>query len=254
MFHTVAFSQALTTTNVGTLVTPVVDSTVTINGNNLLIPDKINQLFAAFGFSTVGTAATKVQVQTPSLREVFWPSLSPIINAATPDANALIPSFMDNPIPLQTQEGLNIQSDALSTATAGQQGAVVFLSDGKRTPVTGSKIFTMRATTAIVLSANTWVNGQFTFDQPLPVGNYDVVGMRAEGTGLMAARLVFVGPSAVTRPGCPGNATALTRDLEDFRYGRSGVWGTFFSITPPSLDCLGATGTTQVIYLDLVPR
>lgn len=254
MFHTIAFSQALTTTNVGTLVTPVVDSTVTINGNNLLIPEKINQLFAGFGFSTAGTAATKVQVQTPSLREVFWPSLSPIVNATTPDANSLIPSFMDNPIPLQTQEGLNIQTDALSTATAGQQGAVIFLSDGKRAPVQSSKIYTMRFTTAIALSANSWVNGSLTFDQPLPVGNYDVVGLRVEGTGLMAARLVFVGQSAITRPGCPGNATALTRDLEDFRYGRSGVWGTFFSITPPSLDCIGATGTTQVGYLDLIPK
>lgn len=254
MFHTMAFSQALTTTNVGTLVTPVVDSTVTINGNNLLVPDKVNQLFAAVPFSTAGTAMTKAQIQTPSLREVFFPSLSPIVNQATPDTNSLIPSFMDNPIPLNTTEGMNFQSDALSTATAGQQGCIVFMSDGKRVPVSSSKIYTMRFTTAIVQSANNWVNGALTFDQPLPVGNYDVVGMRVEATGLMAARLVFVGQSAITRPGCPGNATALTRDLEDFRYGRSGVWGTFFSITPPSLDVLGATGTTQIGYLDLIPK
>lgn len=254
MFHTVAFSMALTTTNVGTLVTPVVDPTVTITGNNLLIPDKLNMFFGAIPFTTTGTAPTTAQIQTPSLRETFFPTLSPAIAQATPDVNAFIPDQFDSPIQLKTAEGMNYQSDALSTTTAGQQGAIVFLADGKRNPAVNSSIFTIRATAAITQVANSWVNGVLTFGQSLPVGNYDVVGMRVEAAGLLAARLVFVGPSAIVRPGCPGNASGTTRDVIDFRRGRLGVWGTFYSVTPPSLEVLGATGTSQVVYLDLVPR
>lgn len=254
MFHTVAFSQGLSTTNVGTLCTPIVDPTITINGNNLLIPDKINQVFCAIPFSTAGTAATKAQIQTPSLREMFFPSLTPFEVSATLDTVPTVSEFMDNPLPLVTNEGMNYQSDALSAAAAGQQGCIVWLSDGPRSPIAKSKVFTMRATTTVTLVANNWVNGPFTFDQTLPVGNYDVVGMRAEGTGLLAARLVFIGASAVVRPGCPGFASIQKQDVFAFRMGRMGVWGTFYSLTPPSVDCLGATGTTQVFYLDLVPR
>lgn len=254
MFHTVAFSATMTSTNVGGLVTPVVDSTITINGNNLLIPDKINQVFGSFSQQTAASTVTKVQLQTPSLREVFYPSLTPNVLAATPDGVPTIFECFDNPIPLVTNEGLNLYSDASMAAPSGTYGGIVFLSDGPRTPVQKSKIYTMRATTAITLVANTWVNGSFTFDQTLPVGNYDVVGMRAQGTGLLAARLVFVGPSATTRPGCPGNVSGATMDFIAFRQGRLGVWGTFNNITPPSVDCIGATGTTQVFYIDLVPR
>lgn len=254
MFHTVAFSQAMVTTNVGTLVTPIVDSTVFISGNNLNIPAGVNNLFGAVPFVTTGGAATNVQAQSPSLRETYFPNLTPIEVGATLDQFPTVFELWDNPVPLVVNEGLNIQSDASSAATAGQQGAIVFLCDGPRTPVTKSKIFTMRATTAITLVANTWVNGAITFSQTLPVGKYAVVGMRAEGTGLLAARLVFIGASAVTRPGCPGSASSHTLDVISFRMGRLGNWGIFDSTTPPSIDALGVTGTSQVLYLDLVQQ
>lgn len=254
MFHTVAFSMALTTSTVAGLVTPVVDNTVFISGNNLNIPATVSQLFASAPFGTVGTAATSVQLQSPSLRETWFPNATPFQLNATLDTVPTVAEWFDNPIPLVVNEGLNVQSDASSAATAGQQGAIVWLSDGARQPVTKAKIFTMRATSAIIQVANSWVNGALTFNQTLPVGKYDVVGLRAEATGLLAARINFIGASAITRPGCPGNATARTQDTIAFRAGRLGVWGTFDSTTPPSMDVLGVTGTSQVYYLDLVAR
>lgn len=254
MFHTVAFSAALVTTNIGTLVTPVVDNTVFISGNNINVPAGINNYFGAVAFATASSAASNVQLQSPSLREVFFPSLTPVVIGNTVDLVPTITEAFDNPLPLVVNEGLNLQSNATSAATAGQAGAIVFLSDGPRTPVQKAKIFTIRATSAIIQAANTWVNGALTFGQTLPVGKYDVVGLRAEATGLLAARINFIGASAVTRPGCPGNATPQTLDFVAFRAGRLGVWGTFDSTTPPSMDVLGATGTSQVYYIDLVQR
>lgn len=254
MFHTVAFSANMTSTNLGGLITPVVDPTVTISGNNLLIPDKFNNLFGAAAFATAASTATNNQLQAPSLREVYFPNLTPSVLGATFAGVPDVYEIFDNPIPLQTNEGLNYYTDARLAAPTGQCGAIVFLSDGKRQPVQGQRVYTMRCTATIQSAVNAWTNGAMTFNQTLPVGNYDVVGMRAEGTGLYAARLVFVGASAVVRPGCPAVAVPGDLDLYEFRNGRLGTWGSFYSLTPPSIDILGGTSSSQVIYLDLVPR
>ena len=254
MFHTVAFSMAITSTNLGGLVTPVVDQTVTISGNNLQVPQQTPQLFGAASFAQASATGSIVQLQSPSLREVFFPSFSPQVEAASFAGYPNLIEMFDNPIPLEVNEGLNWYTDQAIAAPTGSVGGVVFLSDGSRKPVMGQRIYTARCTAAITQAANTWVNGAMTFNQTLPVGNYDVVGMRAEATGLYAARLIFVGPSAIVRPGCPGVAANTDLQQPEFRNGKLGVWGSFYSLTPPSLEVLGATGTTQVVYLDLVPR
>ena len=123
------------------------------------------------------------------------------------------------------------------------------MQDGPSAPVNG-EILTIRATASITLVDGVWTNGNITFDQVLPVGDYNIVGMRAEGTGLVAARLVIQGYP--WRPGIVGRTTVAQDDLDMMRFGRSGVLGTFNNNVPPTLDAIGATGTTQVIYLDLI--
>lgn len=253
-FHTVAFSATVPSVNLGTLVTPVVDNTVTIQGNNLLIPSTYNQLYGAAPFAPASSTVTSVQAQTPSLREMWFPNLTPVTLGATFAGKQHVVEWFDNPIPLETNEGLNIESDALLAAASGAYGSIVFLSDGKRQPISSQRIFTMRVTAAAALTVNTWVNAPVVFDQTLPVADYELVGLRAEGTGLLCARTVFIGASAITRPGVPGVAAATDIDLIEFRGGRMGSWGRFNSLTPPSFDFLGASGTSQVLYLDLIQR
>lgn len=254
MFHLVAFSAAESSVNLGGLVTPVVDATVTISGNNLLIPDKVTQIFGAASFAQASSTQTTAQLQSPSLREVFYPNLTPSLLATTFSGIPHINETFDNPIKLETNEGLNYYDDAYIAAPTTHHGCIVLLSDGPRQPIKNTNIYTLRATAALTQVAGTWVSGAMTFGQTLPVGNYDVVGMRVEATGLIAARLVFVGSSAVVRPGCPGLSGLTIMDFVEFRMGRIGTWGSFFSLTPPQLEVLGATGTAQVIYLDLIPR
>lgn len=255
MFHTVAYSQSITSSGTFQAINAVADPTVIVQASTqILVPKGFNQFWAAAPFAVANSAGTKAQLQSPSLRQVFFPTLTPRQVGATLDAFPHVHEQFDDPIAFAEAEGLQYFNDGGGDGvTARQTGAIVFLGDGPRKPTSG-KIYTMRATTSITLVAATWTNGAFTFDQTLPVGNYDVVGMRAEGTGLLAARLVFVGPSAIVRPGCLGNASGTTLDLYDFRFGRIGVWGSFYSIVPPSVDCLGATGTSQVFEIDLIPR
>jgi hypothetical protein len=154
----------------------------------------------------------------------------------------------DAPLPLAVDEAVNFAIEANPAAAAQQYGTVLF-ADGPQTPVTG-EIFTVRATGATTLAANTWVNGNLTLGQTLPAGRYQVVGMRARGTNLVAARLVF--SEQVARPGVLAVNAIGDQDPYWSRFGRMGVFGEFPNTIPPTVDCLGVTDTTQVFLLDLI--
>jgi len=252
--HLVAYGKSITTKGTSQAITPVPDNTVTISGNHIYVPDKYNQLVYAGALTKGAQAFTTAQLQSPSLRDMFYPDISPLHLGTNFTGAQQVTDYSQTPIPLVTNEGLDFYSDGGGDGSTAQYAyGLAWLADGAVQPAKGEMV-TVRCTAAITLSSATWVNGVLTISQTLPVGNYDVVGMRAEGSGLVAARLAFIGQSAVTRPGVTGVASPQIIQGNQFRYGNAGVFGTFNSITPPSLDALGDTGTAQVVYLDLIPR
>lgn len=253
--HLVAFGQSINPAAANTL-TPlnvVPDPTVTSNTNQLTVPDKYNQVVYSAAIGLLHSISL-AQLQSPSLREMFFPDIDPIATGSTFSSYPEIDLQPESPLSLRTNEQLQFYA-ATAAAAPGAQNVygLVGLSDGPLVPTKGA-IFSIHATSAITLAANTWVNGPLVFDQVLPVGNYDIVGMRAEGANLIAARLVFIGASALTRPGVPGCAGPTSVGSRHFRKGGVGVFGTFNSITPPSVDCLGATDTAQNYVFDLIAR
>jgi hypothetical protein len=126
----------------------------------------------------------------------------------------------------------------------------VWLCDAALAQVTG-EIFTVKASTSVTLSANQWTNAAITFAQTLPRGRYQVVGMRAKSTGLVAARLVF--PGYAWRPGCLGSAAYNNVERPEFRQGRMGVWGEFDHNVPPTVDFLSISADSNPeVWLDLI--
>jgi len=253
-FHLIAFYDSVLSSGTLQAITPVPDSTLTINGSLAYVPDKYNQVVGLL--ETTGGLASKpeARLQSPSLREMFYPAVTFFETISNALKYEQFNNFGDSPIQLVTNEGLEwYDNSGGNGSTAQAVYGLVWLADGKLAPSPG-KIYTMRATTAISAAAGAWVNGPLTFDQTLPVGVYDVVGMRVEATGAVGARLNFIGSSAVTRPGVAVSYNASTPDIQKFRRGNGGVFGEFSSITPPSLDLLGGTSTSQVVYLDLIKK
>jgi hypothetical protein len=249
--HLVAFAQSVTAAPAAIqALDPVPDATVTVAGKLMYVPSKYNQVIRAAILGKAGTL-TQAQLQAPSLRELFFPDLTPLRVGTEFTGDNDMYDLGSAPLQLVTSEGLEVLTDGNNTTTAVDEYGLVFLSDGPIQAAKG-KIYTMRATAGVALAARAWVNGPLTMDQSLPVGKYQILGMRAMGSGLVAARLVFIGPSAVTRPGVLGYAGEQTSGMEYFRFGRSGTFGEFDSVTPPSVDCLGDTGTAQTFELDLV--
>jgi hypothetical protein len=231
-----------------TLLNAIPDTQLYTNSTNIRVDPTVDMLASVYNNYIGGTTFTQSQITTPSLR-----ALAPIDvsenNLALP--TTVSPSLLDlyaSPKQLDGNESMTLGFNGSAGGVEPAYSVVDFV-DGPIKPV-GGNIFTVRATGAATLAAGTWVNTAVTFGTVLPAGNYIGVGMRAEGANLVAARAVFVG--STYRPGCPGVTAPKTPDYFQYRYGNLGVWGTFNINQPPTVDCLGATDTTQVFYFDLI--
>lgn len=223
------------------------DETLFASGDIVRVPGGVSNLAGAAYVSAASTFTT-AQVQAPSLRSLANFDALPANITATP-ANPPALSWMgSNPLSLTADESMTFNTNTDNGGAVGIYG-FVWLSDGALPPANG-EILSVRATAAITLAAGVWTNGNLTFGQDLPYGDYDVVGMRVQSTNLIAARLVF--PGGRWRPGALAANTASDVDSTHFRHGASGVLGSFNTNSPPSLDAVGVSDSAEVVILDLI--
>lgn len=228
-------------------VAALVDPHVRVVGDDIVVPSGLNYVGGVYA---IGAAITRAQLVSPSIRRRYPLEITPIEIAAEPADPVKYNPFFQSPIQLDEDESLNFQA-AEGGAGAQQSSGLVWLCDGATSPITGSEMFTIRATNASTLTAYAWTNGALTFNDTLPAGEYAVVGMRASSAGLIAARLVF--SQFPWRPGCIASDTLGEQGSPVFRYGNIGVWGQFSHNTPPTVDFLSLSAdTSQTVDLDLV--
>jgi hypothetical protein len=207
------------------------------------MPNIVGQ--AALGADASMAAA---QVQSPSLRAMVNLDIEPVVAAAVFGSPPEVLFHPLAPVSVVADEPVTFAVNSDPSGAVVHYGLVWF-GDGPQQPVPGN-IFSVAATSALTLAAGTWVNGVLAFNQTLPLGRYTIVGMRARGANLVASRLVFVG--GAFRPGVPAINAVGDLDPVIFRYGRHGAFGVFHSNTPPTVDCLGVTDTTQQYIFDLL--
>jgi len=245
MFHLVAYETSGSEAAL-TAITPVPDGTVRVSGNDIFVPDKVNNIVGAIAEINSAAATLRAQIQTPSLRSTLNIDIAPIVNGlVAPTAPPFVKAF-DSPYPLVVNEPMDVY---IQNGAAVMNRAGIWLADGPLKPVSG-KIYTVRFTTSITAATATWVNGALTFGQTLPAGTFQVVGLRVFSANGVLARLFFVG--SAYRPGCIVMSAEANTDLGWFRNGTIGVWDQFTNVVPPSLDLLGITDTAQVGYLDVI--
>lgn len=246
-FHLAAWGQSSDLAGVLTAINAVQDQVLTTSGVDIRVPAALP--FLVGHAALLGNATpSRAQIQSPSLRALANLDIEPIVGALVFGSPPEQMIHGDSPIPLVANESINFAAQATGGLATENYG-LAWMADGPLQPVKGS-IYSLRATAAITLSANTWVNGNLTFSQTLPAGTYQVVGMRARGINLVAARLVFVG--GMWRPGVAARDALGDLDPYAARYGAMGVWGQFDSTTPPTIDCLGVTDSAQVFDFDII--
>ena len=249
---TVAYYEAQILAAAYLPVAAVADQHVRVVGDDIQVPS-LNQIVAVAGGISSTTLLNQMRISSPSLRERGLFQMSPVIVAASnvePSGPHRVVDLRDTPLVLVPGEQMN--AEVLGTVVAAEESwCIVWLADGPIVPIKGN-IFTIRVTgAAAALTAGAWNNRALTFDEDLPRGRYQLVGMRPESAGLVAARAVFVGGG--WRPGALG--CNVIEDLQSnvFRYGNMGILGEFEDIEPPTIDFLSVSADTLLYcYLDLI--
>jgi len=244
-FTLVAFTESQDSAAL-TNIAAVADPHVRVSGDDIYVPMALPFLA---GYYFCGANFTQGQVLSPSLRRTCNIDVDRADLADEPGSPPNVHDLFANPTPLEGGEAINTQM-AEDAAGASRVNALLWFSNGPIAPVTGA-MFTVRATSPTTLVANAWTNGALTFSQTLPRGTYQIVGMRAQSTGLRAARLVIPGFS--WRPGVTGTDADSDIDAQVFRLGEAGVFGEFVHDAPPTVDFFSASAdTAEVVHLDLI--
>lgn len=251
MMHLAAYFESLDPAGAYAPLAAVQDPAINTRGDDIRIASQIPFIYGAAGL-TAAAVYTSSQLRSPSLRTLNNLFVRPLVNAVTFGDPPEVALFPMNPRGMVPAEDVQFWTNSTPGAGAEAHYGLVWMCDGPLAPVNG-EIFSVGATAASTLVAGTWVNSPITFDQALPSGTYQCVGMRVEGANLVCSRLVFPGGGDNSfRPGVPGSTASTVVDADFMRYGKLGVFGTFNQDNPPTLDNLGVTDTAQTVVLDLI--
>lgn len=249
MWTLVAGYQSMTNGVVYQPVNGVLDQSMTLDSSNRFAIPGPWQLFAA---AVVGINLQNARINAPSLRSFILPEIYPTIPAAAiPSGKGPIILGKNGPR-FASQEYAIVE---ISRAGADAQPVTWGMWIGPDiTPAAAGQPFCAVATATITLVAGSWVLGSLAFNQTLPAGRYQVVGMGVTAATSAFARLVFPGLSQY-RPGVMVQvAYGDFPWTDDFHYGKMGSMGEFVHNAPPSIEVLGlsAGATAITAFLELV--
>jgi hypothetical protein len=226
------------------LLNAIVDQHVRASGTDIWIPGTLPFLC---GYQVNGANLSAARIESPTLRTLTPIDVEPVDANAEPSTPSCFIDQHLTPKNIGGGEALNIKA---TTGGAGNIYGLAWLSDGPLAQVTG-EIFTIKATGTATLVAANWTTVTLTMAQTLPKGTYNVVGLRAQSAGCIAARLVF--PAYGWRPGALGLDAVGDLQHEAFRHGRLGVWGSFEHDVPPAAEFLSISAdTAETLFLDLI--
>jgi len=198
-----------------------------------------------------GTLGEQIRILSPSIRRVNPQYVSDFETAVQSTGIVRRAFFPNIGLTLVPGEGLEIEQYVTANEVVTH---IIFLAQAIPSPVQGN-IHTIRFSTDPVRTASAWSFAEITLLDPLPVGSYDVVGVRLETATGIAFRLVPVG-GAIR----PGGVCAIDAEDEDVllqRYGGLGVWCSFIHGMTPGIELIcSATAVKETIYgyLDLIPK
>jgi len=155
--HLIAYAQTISAAPAAQqALDPVPDATVTVNGKLVYVPDKYNQVIFAGSLVSAGVA-TQSSLRAPSLREMFYPDLTPLVVGSNFPGPHPAYNIAANPLQLVSNEGLEFYSDGINAGTATKCFGVCVWETLNR-PTASGKIYTMRATGAAGLTMGAWKN------------------------------------------------------------------------------------------------
>jgi hypothetical protein len=216
-----------------------------ISNNGVIISGE-PLIVAAWAYSA---HLSRAQFRAPSLQTPDYPLIHPVMVARpSSSVHMFVVDWRSGPPAVKVGESL-LAYEQHSTSTEHVY-IMALLADKVPAPVTVPGRW-VRLTGTTTLTADAWTNCLMTFDDQLPFGNYDIIGMRFEGASPIAMRLSL--PGLASRPGVPGLLDANTENPKMFQDGQLGVLATFQSTQQVTAEVLATAGdTAQTLYLQIV--
>jgi hypothetical protein len=253
MMHLAAYYQSVDPAGAYVQLAAPADSILTINTPRIQVPTLNQVLMVAAGVEN--TTAPLARLVAPSLLTLSRNQVRPLnvagAAAVLPATPVALTDLRDDPIILVPSEQLTAEIQS-NPAAAQIQWVLVLFADNKPAPVSG-KVFTARGTVATALVAGAWTLNTLTFDDQLPRGRYQVVGLRSESTNMIACRIII--PNQGFRPGAVASVSPQAIGHEMFRFGNLGVWGEFEDVDNLQVETIGAAADAaniQSYFVDLI--
>lgn len=227
-------------------VTPIPDEIITIN-NAHFVPQKDMYLNWA---AAMNSAMDRVQVVTPTLRQITSPFLTPLILALISGNSRNVADYRKRPLLLKRLEEVQVLA-TLSAAGPTRSTILASISPANIPLAPNGSIFTLRGASTTAAVANAWSLVTVTWQDVLPVGRYVVVGMRHISANGQAARLIF--EEGYWRPGVLSSNADTDQVHEMFLKGELGTFGEFDANRMPNVQVLAnGADAAHEIYLDII--
>ena len=244
------FADQTYTANQQVSIPALEDSALFTSGPDLRIPAGLGAVQAIGAIQEVAAAnTTQFRIESPYLLRRAPHYVNPINDVGLWGSLGGITRIMPG-LALTPQESVRAYGiNAAPQVAAKWMAVLMWLADTAPQAVTSGDLMTVRATAGTISAVGGWHATTLTWAREIPYGDYRVIGMRASGGGLIAARLVL--PGETFRPGVQG----IAADQLGSPMWRMGAWGElarFNSNQPPSVELLVAATSTPVIELDLV--
>lgn len=243
--HLLAYSEDHAP-NVLEQITPVDDAQITIQNNAFLFNNDV----LAFWACAMNADIVRARMRTPTI-EVF-PSayIRPLEGNLVPGTIPGVQDMRANPLRFAATE--LIVADAESDQAMGNQRTTVLVGIGDGlSPAPSGEFRAIRGTSTTAAVANAWSLVQITWDEDLPQGTYQVVGLEHFSTNAQAARLVLQGQ--MWYPGSVSQVDQENRTSPIFLRGGLGSWGQFNSNVMPNIQVLcNAADAVHTVYMHYV--
>lgn len=231
----------------------LVDDRLFTQGDDIRVPDLNRVILAAGGADAI--AEPRMRLTSPTLDELTRYEISPLNSQdaahVEPDSPPKIDDLRGNPLLLGVDEILQCELNN-NPAAVQEQWCLLWFADQAPAPVQAGRPFTVRGTGTTTLVDLAWTPVNITLDDNLTPGNYQIIGLRPESLGCVAARVINrLGDN--NRPGALGMDTIRDIGSPIFRHGALGVWATFPFTQLPAFEFFAVIAdTVETIHLDLI--
>lgn len=256
-FHLAAYNAAAAGVNaVNTDMLAANDGEFSGRNNHLIFTEN----YRLWGATLLGASVIRGRLQAPTWNAIGEFALFNANRSLQPPSNPQIDLWAPYPVPVPTNEEVQVQvSNNLGAATEIENAFLWLVTDDWSAQLPRGRLpILIRATFTATPTLNAWSGGQaLAFSQSLRGGVYAVVGATVQGTNAAAFRIIFpryrLYHGRKLRPGfLTQNAVGdvLTNQLDPWQM-LLGEWGRFHTFEPPTVEVFGtvAGAITYQVYL-----